>query len=263
MRALVLLLFAGSAFGQTFDVASIRATAPGERGGRRGGMPQSIGMAEIAAALSGGADVQTTPESLTMRGTPLAACIAWAYQVEIYRVTGPDWIKNTRFDIAAKAAAPTTDKEMRVMLQHLLADRFKLTLHRQTRELEGFVLSVAKGGHKLKESQSDEPAVFRQNGIGAIGTNAPISEIIPMLSQAVGMPVTDLTGLKGKYDFRIDLAPYLADVMGNRQPGDAPPDPIAIGTLVLQEQLGLKLEARKAPVEVLVVDNVEKVPTEN
>ncbi len=214
--------------------------------------------------LNGGDVTEATPGSLIMRGASLAAVIRWAYVVDEYQISGPSWLNSTRFDIAAKAGGPATVDELRVMLQALLADRFKLALHRESRELSGYVLSVAKGGIKFKPAAKDEPGMVKQSGMGSFsGTNVEVGQLVRVLAQGLRAPVADQTGLKGRYDFTINIMEYASEIMANRKPGDAPPDPAQIAAMVLNEQFGLKLEARKAPMEVLVIDRVEKTPTEN
>ena len=249
-----LILFTSlAAFGQTaaarpaFEVASIRPsqTRAGVDGGGR----------EI---------IEVSPGSLTMRNVRLASCLKWAYLVQDYQISGPGWLNTERFDIVAKAASPAPDNELRLMLQALLAERFKLALHRQTKDLAAYALTVGKNGHKLHPSEGDGPTSLKPNGrIGATAKNAAIAEMAALLSQPLRVPVVDMTGLQGKFDFTVDMSPYITDELLKRQPGDAPPDVISIAMLALQEQLGLKLEPRKLPIETLVIDSMEKAPTEN
>ena len=148
------------------------------------------------------------------------------------------------------------------MLQALLADRFKLTFHRQTKDLPVYALTVGKNGHKLHESEGDGPGSIKPNKLGVVAQRTTLAEAADLLSQPLQTPVVDMTGLTGRYDFSIDLAPYISGDL-RRGPGDQAPDIIAIAMTAIQEQLGLKLEPRKAPIEMLVVDHAEKVPTEN
>jgi uncharacterized protein (TIGR03435 family) len=227
-------------------VASIRASqrAGGEGGGRE--------------------NIEVSPGSVTMRNVRLTSCIMWAYQVQDYQISGPGWLNTERFDIVAKAAGPAPDNELRLMLRGLLADRFKLRLHRQTKEMPAYALTVGKNGHKLRPSEDDGPASIKPNGrLGGTAKNAAIPDMAALLSRPLRMPVLDMTGLKGKFDFTVDMSPYINDELLKHQPGDAPPDVVGIAALALQEQLGLKLEARKLPIEMLMIDGMEKAPTEN
>ncbi|MBZ5575050.1 MAG: TIGR03435 family protein [Acidobacteriia bacterium] len=244
---LALLLAAAAAVCQplphpTFDVASIRASPPG----RFGGNPIL------------GENIQALPGSLVMRHVTLKACIQWAYHVFEYQVSGPDWIGSESYDIAAKAAGPAEEQELRVMLQALLADRFHLTFHRQTKDTRVYVLSVAKGGPKFHESAAGAEAKVEpdQKALRVKVSSVPVSLLIDPLSRIFLTPVVDRTGLAGRYDVAIDVAKYIP------QSGEKV-DPLSIVQTAVQEDLGLKLEAGKMPLDFLIVDRAEKAPTDN
>jgi len=251
-----LALFAGSrAFGQStppapaFDVASVRVSEMGKAGGP-GSRRQSI---------------QFSPDSVTMRNVSFRACIQWAYHVMDYQVTGLDWMGGERYDIAAKAATAVPEDQLRQMLQALLAERFKLAFHRQTKELPAYVLLVAKGGPKFKESPTEgEPSIDPQfNRMEVVIQRTPLSQLVDALSNILRAPVLDETGLEGKYDVTINVAQYLPEINELHGGRGAALDPIPIIMTGLQEELGLKLESRKMPLDLLIVDHAEKVPTEN
>jgi uncharacterized protein (TIGR03435 family) len=248
----ILAAFAWLAAAQTppapsFDVASIKPSQA------------TAGMREAFRE-----NVETSPGNLTMRNMRLSSCIKWAYSVQEYQVSGPGWLTTQRFDIVAKPASPATEPELRTMLQSLLAERFKLALHRQTKEMTAFVLSVSKTGHKLTPSESPGPANIKPNKIGAIAQGATVADLATMLSNFLRVPVLDETGLTGRFDATIDASPYIEDVIAMKpQPGGPPPDLIGVIIRGLQEQLGLKLDSRKAAVDLLIIDRVERTPTEN
>jgi uncharacterized protein (TIGR03435 family) len=229
-----------------FDVASIKPsqTPPG-----RGPL----------AALR--EDINTTPGNLTMRNVTLATSIRWAYHLNAYQVSGPDSISADRFDIIAKAANPAPESQLRLMLQALLADRFKLTFHRQTKELSGYALVPGKGPNKLHVVEGDAGGEGSMVGGGLIfeGHQMPMSRLADILSGIMKAPVLDMTGLDGHYDFKVDMRPYITPP----QPGEPPLDLPGIAIVALQAELGLKLESRKANLEVFQVDHAEKTPTEN
>ena len=251
-RIALIILAASHGFGQTppaapaFEVASVRVS----QGGREGKRGQSI---------------QFSPDSLTMRNASFRACIAWAYHVFDYQIQGPDWMGNERYDITAKSAGEVPEDQLRLMLQGLLADRFKLSLHRLTKEQPAYVLLIAKGGPKFKESATDgEVSVDPQPAkMAVVVQRAPVSQLIEGLSGILRAPIIDQTGLKGKYDVTINVAKYIPQIEESRGAGGAPLDPIPILMTGLQEELGLKLESRKMPVDLVIVDRAEKVPTEN
>jgi uncharacterized protein (TIGR03435 family) len=243
MLAQLVLLIAGFlqlGLAQTFEVASIRASqfqsVDGE-GNRR-------------------ESVEVSSDRLTMRNVTLRSCISWAYNVQDFQIAGK--LGAERFDITAKAAAPSTLPMLRAMLGTLLTDRFKLTLHRDIRPLASLTLVVARGGPKLRLSHEDAPGILRPSSGVMVAQHATMSEFINTLAGPLRAPVVDKTGLTGRYDFTVDLGAYFADTKAGEQP-----DVTGILTSALQEQLGLNLESRKVPVEILVIDHVERSPTEN
>jgi bla regulator protein blaR1 len=231
--------------------------------------------------------LHTTPVGLSARNIPLRELIRQAYRVEDKQILGaPSWLGSERYDIEAKVSSADTDAlrdlspdQRSLMLLPLLADRFQLKVHTEVRDLPVLALVVAKGGPKLREAK---PGDTYPNGIkgfdgqGGAGLmhmgpgqltaqGLPMSSVARLLSQQLGLMVQDETGLTGKYDFTLQWSPD----RGAADDGPPPPDNSAstesAGTSVftaIREQLGLKLESRKAPVEVLVIDHVE-APSEN
>jgi uncharacterized protein (TIGR03435 family) len=200
---------------------------------------------------------------LRMTGVTLRVCLARAYQVTAPQISGPDWIDTEKYDIVAKIAFDDKEGQMNVRLQRLLADRFKLTLHRETKESPVLALIVDKKGPKISE---DEPAGTDDDGMtskrGHLDakrvTMARLADFLASPRTGLAMPVVNGTGMTGIYSFSLDWTPENSDGSA-KETGDAPPPIFA----ALQEQLGLKLVARRAPVELLVIDHAERVPTEN
>ena len=227
------------------------------------------------------ANLATTPGSLIIRNMNLKSCVQWAYNLKDYQVTGPDWINIQRYDINAKAADPVKDEELRKMLQTLLADRFKLVFHRETKELPVYVLTVARDGSKMKQSEGEGDSTFQPvKGAGKLAVSAghtSMQQFADILGDPLQRPVVDETGLKGPFDFSIDLSRYLGmdmrpgparegEVRREGEGGRGGPDMASVETAVvmaLREQLGLQLTPKKAPIEMIVVEKAEKVPTEN
>ncbi len=248
LRCASALFFSSLLIAQTaprFDVASIKPSQT----------PQGRGLPSLRE------DINTTPGNLTMRNVTLAASIRWAYHLNPYQISGPDSISTDRFDIAAKAGSPAPESQLRLMLQSLLRDRFKLTFHRQMKELSGYALVPGKGPNKLHAIQGEAGGEGSMVGGGLIfeGHQMPMSRLADILSGVMRAPVLDMTGLDGHYDFKLDMRPYITPA----QPGDPPMDLMGIAIAAVQSELGLKLESRKANLEVVVVDRAEKVPTEN
>jgi len=200
-----------------------------------------------------------------MRNVRLNGCIRWAYGVSEYQVTAPDWVNEVWFDIAAKAGSPAPEAELRVMLQTLLLDRFKLATHRQIKEISVLVLTVGKNGHKMKAVETTEPASFTTGKMSLTGQGARLSQLTDFLSHEIRTPIIDQTGLTGRFNYALDINAYVTDEVRKSQGpgGGPPPDAPSIIAQAIQAQLGLKLDAKKVPLEMIVVDRLEKTPTEN
>jgi uncharacterized protein (TIGR03435 family) len=231
----------------------------------------------------------------TATNIPLRLLLRQAYEVQEFQIVGgPNWLASDRFDIIAKAPDGTTGPEqMRLMLRALLADRFKLVAHTETREMPIYSLVLAredgKLGPKLSAAKVDCDARFsaaRRGGpppeFPAPGQQAecafmmapgsmnvggmPMLELARALSPAVGRIVIDKTGLNGRYDFQMTYTPEGRGFGPGPGPGGAEPPPADPNTpslfTALQEQLGLKLESARGPVDVVVIDRVEQ-PTED
>jgi len=206
----------------------------------------------------------------TTHFTTLGDLILMAYAVDRQQVVGgPAWMTKDEYDVDAVAGEDVNFRnDLPGMLQKLLADRFQLTFHREQRELSVYALTVAKGGPKMKASDPNVPG----NGASCerMGSCTYRGEPLDHFARWMGFvvldkPVSDKTGLTGKYDFTLNWTPDETQYtgMGIHVPQavsnpNAPPELFT----ALQEQLGLKLEAHKTPAEVLVIDHVER-PSEN
>lgn len=200
-------------------------------------------------------------DTLRMQDVSVNTCIELAYHVQDSQISGPGWLESDKFDITAKADGPEDDATMKLMLQSLLADRFGLKFHREPREMKAIVLTVASGGAKLRLAKAPDAKPFRENSAnGTIAKSMPIGEFADFLSGPLQIPVVDQTGLTGKYDFAIDFTPYLPDPAKNMD--GTRPDTTSILKAALNDELGLKMTAGKASVDVLIVDHVEQ-PSQN
>ena len=209
-----------------------------------------------------GASMKTTPGQLSTPSATLRELVEGAYSLENYQVTGgPGWIGSARFEVQAKAAGAATREQLLLMLRPLLAERFKLAFHRETKELPVYALVVAKGGPKFKRFQSGvEPAPL---GVNRLGRNVDMAWLAKYLTRfGSDMPVIDKTGLTGNYDLDLDMDKIMAAAGA-----DAGGQPPSIGgmfqaTVDSIGALGLRLERTKAAVELLVIDHVER-PSQN
>jgi len=213
--------------------------------------------------------------------------LTFAYDVRDFQLSGgPGWIGSEHYDIVARpdrSAAPEegpvdmrkmSDGEMKTMaekirerLRALLAERFQLAVHNETKDAPVYFLVVAKNGPKLEaaEEGKEGPRGMRMGRGQLTGMSAPMTMLATTLSNALGRPVQDHTGLSGKYNFKLEWTPDPGQ--GDKLPGgpppgvEAPPEPDANGPTVftaLQEQLGLRLESQKGPMQMIVIDHVEK-----
>jgi uncharacterized protein (TIGR03435 family) len=235
-----------------FEVASIRPNKTGGEG-RRPRFPFS----------PPGSDgtISASPGTLSMHDVTLNACVGWAYRVQDSQVSGPEWLGMDRFDIVAKTAAPAPDSQLRVMLQALIADRFTVTLHRESKTMAGYALVVGKNGPKLRSSEGEGESDLQGGKLRMAGHRYSMQGLADLLSMSLRTYVADMTGLKGEFDFTIDIGPFLAidtPVLRNEETVVM----ASVFERALEQQLGLKLEGRKIPVEVLVIDHADK-PSEN
>ncbi len=197
---------------------------------------------------------------LIMENETLKEIVLMAYNVRDFTFSGPAWLDTVKFDIMAKAPSPVTRDERRVLMQSLLAERFKLVVHRETKTLSAYELVLSKGGLKVKPV---EPGFGGANSGRKVGKSVLDAKKISMarfadlLGDRLGRPVVDKTEVKGVFDIKLE---WLLDDSAS---SDADFSAGATIFTALQEQLGLRLVAQKLPVDIVVVDHVERVPTEN
>jgi uncharacterized protein (TIGR03435 family) len=215
----------------------------------------------------------------------LKQCICTAYRVRDFQIEGPEWINDARFEITAKLAAGAPQSQIPEMLRGLLAERFKLSLRREIRERSVYALIVGKDGPKLKRAQvkadSEAPTSlgpdgkprplmgyrFLPSGVLIQAPAASLGSLAELLSRFTEQPVVDTTGLDGQYEFDLTFAP---ESTRNLSPGDTVgPDGREVfsepGTSMFNavQAYGLRLERRKAPMEMLTITHLERTPTGN
>jgi uncharacterized protein (TIGR03435 family) len=209
--------------------------------------------------------MRITPGRASMENVSLKKVMLNAYGIpddREYVIDGPGWLTSEHFNIDASFPADTPPQQVRQMLQTLLADRFKLVFHRETRQLPMYSLVVAKNGPKIHAVESGESRTSGRPGHFE-ATKITMQKLADLIARQAGLPVTDATGLGGVFDFTLEWSPSADLKLGSADtPAAADTQGPSIFT-ALQEQLGLRLESGKGPVEVLVVDRIEKTPTEN
>lgn len=317
LRNAALFLAASLAFAQTpatppltFDVASVKPAGPLD--------PVAIQQGKMRVGM------KVDGAIVDIQGFSLKDLIRTAYEVKEYQISGPDWLGTAmsaqRFNVQATMPEGATEKQVPQMLQALLADRFKLVVHRETRDHQVYALIVAKGGPKMKEAEPDPPAAAEpaepkkgemvlgqgssqvrvsgsmEPGKGVTIKGGPMGQMkmsmadgkmhmeaakmdMPMLvefaTRFLDRPVVDMTDLKGYYQVVLEIsqedlknvarAAGMGAMMGaadNSKAGEAS-DPGGSSIFTSMQQMGLKLEQRKAPLVFIVIDHLEKSPTEN
>jgi len=197
---------------------------------------------------------------IVMENQTLKRLVERAYNVKAFQVIGPDWMEAVHFDVAAKYPADATDQDKTAMLRTLLEDRFKLAAHRESKERQGYALVVAKGGFKLKPVEPGGAGTdTNSNGRVATvtATRHSMAQIADFVARRLSETVVDRTDISGVYDYKFKFTIDDQTVDGV-EPTGIPSLPAA-----LQDNLGLRLQAQKVPVEFIVVDRVERVPIEN
>lgn len=269
------MLLAAFAYSQSFEVASVKPAV----------MPD-FARGSWVGHISGGPGT-ADPGRYSCERCDLYNLVLMAYNLRSDELSAPDWMRSAGFDIAAKVPESATKEQFRTMLQGLLGERFHLMLHHEQKQTQVGELTVAKGGAKLKETpkgpQSEAApsaetakmkldqdgfpvlppgqhfAMIMMNDQGRIRASAmPMKDFAAWLAGQTGQPVTDSTGLKGNYDFLLSWG------AGGLRTNAGDPDTSG-PTLIeaLQRQLGLRLESKKGPVDLIVVDHADKMPADN
>jgi uncharacterized protein (TIGR03435 family) len=299
-----LLFVTGSALAQTplsFEVASVKKAEP----------------LSVNLVMSGKMNLGMVIDNaqVNIKSMSIAELMRVAYKVRVYQVSGPEWLTAERYTITAKMPAGATRDQVPEMMQALLAERFKLTFHRETKEQSVYALTVMKSGLKLQESAPDDTAqstssgpaapqgtaptdgsaqvrvnvtsdaggmvqqaspygnvkfMPRENGMRLELTKMTSTGMVDTLARFLERPVIDMTDLKSRYDLTIDVGwgdmMTMARAVGMTIPMQLPPgamDPGNSAVFTAIQQYGLKLEPRKAPIDMLMIDHVEKTPTDN
>ena len=307
---IAVVLASGSLLGQppTFEVASVKPSEP-------------ITAAMVASGKVH-AGMKIDGKRVDIGYFPMIQLICKAYDVKAYQVTGPTWLKSVglagqRFDIVANLPEGATKEQVPQMLQALLAERFKLVIHRETKDQAVYAMVIGKGGLKIEESQppvaspdgaAPNPAVTGSSSVSVSQTKggsvvsdgagktqkqtispdgksmrfeiwgATLAELAEGLAPLVDHPIVDMTGLTGKYHVTLDISMQevlsavraagaaLPPAEGGgdaSKPAELASDPGGSSLFTTIQTLGLKLEPRKVPTAFIVVDSVEKMPTEN
>jgi uncharacterized protein (TIGR03435 family) len=226
------------------------------------------------------------PGTVVLRGDPLRVVLMEAFGVKTWQIVGPAWLDEDCFEIVAKIPAGATSDQVPAMLQALLAERFKLAAHREDRPRPVYALVVDKGGPKFKEASPNFNRLGMRPGqvMFSTGSNKhgfkgalTMAQVASFLSHDLDRPVQDFTDLTGRYDIDLSWAPESGIDRQSPAAASTTAEQVALGAMrtdlpaapsvnvfaAIRDSLGLKLEARKEPVQMLVIDHVERVPIEN
>jgi uncharacterized protein (TIGR03435 family) len=215
-----------------------------------------------AGTPAGGAYLLMPGGTFVGRNLTVKRLVMEAYAMSDFQIHGgPAWIDSQRYDIDAKAEGLANADQLRQLMEALLADRFKLTIQRSTKELPIFLLVAGKGGPKIHLSEHPDPGKRRFVSRARISGDFTAAEFAKVLQPMLGRPVIDRTGLTGQYAVDLEWTPDPGQgqpVPGANGPPPTDPNGPSIFTAI-QERLGLRLESRKGPVEILVIDHVERL----
>lgn len=242
LRCAAAVLAVGCALcAQEFDSASIKPAQPGTRG----------------------YSIQPLPGRLSARNVNLKQLVAAAYHVHDFQIAGgPKWIATDTYDVEAKAAdgeAAPDEKQLMAMLQTLLAKRFSLAIHRETKEQTVYVLQPVKSGATIQPTKDTKAAVFFRvyQRHQVTSANAPISNLVEVLSWVMSRPVVDRTGLTATYDYKLEWAPDEFQPASDES-GAASGSTLPSLDSELQAKLGLRIVLERGPVEIITIDSAEK-----
>lgn len=230
------------------------------------------------------------PGQITFTNVTLFNVILRAWDVYAFQLSAPDWMSSQKYDIVARVPRGASKQQGSRMLQALVAERFHLALHHETKELQGSELVVGRGGSKLEPSSDSGlpeaprpetpprtdvngypelsgPGLLLMEGVRGqavvvflTARTQPLSALVELLSREFHLPVLNKTGLVGKFDFKLEFAPQAPGAL----PAEAADDSAAPNlTTAVQQQLGLRLNPGRVATDVLIVDKADKVPTEN
>jgi len=279
VRLMLLSIFICALAAQTpdsrvvFEVASIKPAPP----------PDGRGM---IVRRDGGPGTKD-PTRFSCKNWQLGGLVELAYGIEDYQLSGPSWLEETRFDVEARVPEGATKEQFKLMMRNLLMERFKLATHTETRDVAGYELDVAKGGSKLtpsKGAEADEDETSQRNRqpgmrkdaegypelppgrtswMGVMNGRArgrfvdeSLAEFVMWVAGETRRPVKDATGLNGKYDFVLTWS-------FTSMRADATDDSGPTLEAAIQQQLGFRLESKKIPIEMVIIDHIAKTPTGN
>jgi uncharacterized protein (TIGR03435 family) len=222
----------------------------------------SVKLHTAASPSSGRSGIDETPGLVRIEDLLLKIVIGIAYGVKDFQIEGPRWLSDVRVDIDAKPPAGYKHAQLQLLLRNLLAERFKLAVHLESKEVPAFALVVAKGGSKLHEAT--KPRGFFTGRPGLIeGTRVSTAELAGVLARMLGHPVADETGLTAMYEVKVEWMPDQTSPATNADEQKEALEPGLSLLAAVNDRLGLRLQTRKVAADLVIVDHMERGPTEN
>jgi uncharacterized protein (TIGR03435 family) len=241
-----ILLASSAAYGQAFEVASVKSAGTDCRG------KNSVDSQQVRYS------------NFSLKGL-----VRDAYKVELFQINAPDWFGDQCYDVVAKLPEGAAKEQVPFMLQALLVERFHMKAHLETRQDRVYALVVGKNGPHLKDSQtqSDRPGSVKLRTDGhMVFTSATLASFSSVMSTLMARPIVNMTDIQGHFDITLDVS--REDLAGMNLPtdsasADTPENKAASSVFAAMQELGLKLEPRRAPIQHIVIDSAEKVPSGN
>ena len=222
----------------------------------------SVKLHTIATPSTGRSGIEETPGLVRIEDLSLKSVIGVAFGVKNFQIEGPGWLDTVHVDITAKPPTGYQHAQLQPLLRSLLTDRFRLAVHHESKEVPAFALVVAKGGSKLQEAM--KPRDFFTARPGLIqGVRVSTAELAGALARLLGYPVVDETGLTAMYEVKLEWTPNETSAAINADTPTTAPAPGPTLFSAVSDQLGLRLQSRKVPADFVVVDRMERAPTEN
>jgi uncharacterized protein (TIGR03435 family) len=254
-KVFALVIVSCAAYGQAFEVVSVKPSAPVASGGRGRG---STGFAASSDA-----------QQVRYSGVTLMRLLTEAYSVKRYQISGPEWLANDTYEITAKLPEGASKAQIPAMLQNLLAERFRLKVHSETKPQRVFALVAARNGPHLVEAKDADrgPGMSFDTSGHLQFVSMTLSGFADTMSRLLDRPVLDMTGIQGNFDITLNVS--MQDLAGLKQilaaagAADTTESNASSSIFSAIQELGLKLESRNAPIQNIVVDRAEKMPTGN
>ncbi len=237
--------------------------------------PFEVASVKLNLSAPGPGSIHLDQAQFSSINVPLRPVLGRAYMAKPYQIVGPAWLDTERYDIVATLPKGTSKEQVPAMLQVLLEQRFQMTLHRENRQDPIYALLISRKGPKLKAYDDVDGSFATRTSFSSNGhlEAKTLASLAGLLSAFMDHPVVDLTGIQGTFDIKLDVSPQ--DLVGFQKlsspksedsltgSGSRVGNEPSVSVFAALAELGLRLETRRAPIEHIIIDKIEKVPTEN